>query len=74
MSVSITQTMALALLGLALVRSSNVFQRAHAWLSQVKGQHCALYPLYVACAAIAALPEFLCSAKIFDFAVLLVKV
>lgn len=74
MSHSITQAAALGLLTLALTRSSTSFHQTHAWLGQSKGKNPVIYLAYGMTSLIAALPEFLCSAKAYEFAAMLAKV
>lgn len=73
MHITITQSLALLLLTLALTRSSEAFLNALNWLKQAKSRSLIFHSAYSVCAAIAALPDFICSAKALDFAVMLVK-
>lgn len=73
MNVTLTQSLALLLLGLALARSSQWLLNAMSWLNQAKSRSLIFQTGYAVCAAIAALPDTIFSAKAIEFALMLVK-
>lgn len=73
MHLTLAQSLALTLFGLALTRSTTSFSKTLGWLEQAKSKSLLFHAGYVLLALVAALPEFVCSSKAIDLALMVAK-